>query len=99
MFPVMVLIFIVYLLLFRIMDAPYTSFAVISSLIPFFSPILMVTRVAITDVPIWQIALSIVFMIGTFWGMLWLSAKIYSVGILNYGKSAGFKELVKWIRA
>ena len=99
MFPVMVPIFIAYLLLFRIMEAPDTSMAVISSLIPFFSPILMVTRVAITDVPIWQTALSIVLMIGTFWGMLWLSAKIYSVGILNYGKSASFKELVKWIRA
>ncbi|MDR8390417.1 ABC transporter permease [Aliifodinibius sp. S!AR15-10] len=98
MFPVMVPIFIAYLLLFRIMEAPDTSMAVISSLIPFFSPILMVTRVAITDVPIWQTALSIVLMAGTFWGMLWLSAKIYSVGILNYGKSASFKELVKWIR-
>lgn len=98
MFPVMIPIFIAYFLLFRVMEAPDTSLAVISSLIPFFTPIVMITRVAITDVPIWQTALSIVLMLVTFWGMLWLSAKIYSVGILNYGKSASFKELMKWIR-
>ncbi|MDX1636860.1 MAG: ABC transporter permease [Balneolaceae bacterium] len=98
MFPVMVPIFIAYLLLFRVMEAPDTSLAVISSMIPFFTPIVMITRIAITDVPIWQIGGSIVLMLLTFWGMLWLSAKIYSVGILNYGKTAGFKELLKWIR-
>lgn len=98
MFPVMVPIFIAYFLLFRVMEAPDTSLAVISSLIPLFTPIIMVTRVAITDVPFWEVGLSIVLMGLTFWGMLWLSAKIYSVGILNYGKSANFKELVKWIR-
>jgi ABC-2 type transport system permease protein len=59
----------------------------------------MVTRIAITDVPFWQIMLSIVLMIGTFAGTMWLSAKIYSVGILSYGKSASFKELRKWMRA
>lgn len=98
MFPVMVPIFIAYFLLFRVMEAPDTSLAVISSLIPFFTPIIMITRIAITDVPVWQTGLSLILMALTFWGMLWLSAKIYSVGILNYGKSANFKELVKWIR-
>ncbi|MDZ7692876.1 MAG: ABC transporter permease [Balneolaceae bacterium] len=98
MFPVMVPIFIAYFLLFRVMEAPDTSLAVVSSLIPLFTPIIMITRVAITDVPFWEIALSIVLMGLTFWGLLWLSAKIYSVGILNYGKSANFKELLKWIR-
>lgn len=98
MFPVMVPIFIAYFLLFRVMEAPDTGLAVISSLIPLFAPIIMITRIAITDVPFWEIALSIVLMGLTFWGLLWLSAKIYSVGILNYGKSANFKELLKWIR-
>ncbi|MFH5832889.1 ABC transporter permease [Halalkalibaculum sp. DA3122] len=99
MFPVMVPIFIAYFLLFRVMEAPDSGLSVISSLIPFFTPIIMITRVAITDVPFWHIGLSIILMLATFWGLLWLSAKIYSVGILNYGKSASFKELMKWIRA
>jgi ABC-2 type transport system permease protein len=98
MIPVMIPIMISYLILFRLVEAPDSALAVISSIIPFFSPILMVSRIAITDVPFWQIGLSIVLMIGTFFATIWLSAKIYSVGILSYGKSASFKELWKWIK-
>jgi len=98
MLPVSAPIFIAYLLLFRIVEAPDTGLAVISSLIPFFSPILMISRIAITEVPFWQIGTSVVLMILTFAGTMWLSAKIYSVGILSYGKSANFRELWKWIR-
>lgn len=98
MFPVMLPVMISYFLLFRVMEAPDSSLAVGTSLFPLFSPILMITRIAITDVPAWQTLLSILLMCATFAGTLWLSAKIYSVGILSYGKSAGFRELVKWIR-
>ncbi|MDX1586236.1 MAG: ABC transporter permease [Balneolaceae bacterium] len=97
-FPVMIPIMISYFILFRLVEAPDSSLAVISSLVPFFSPILMVSRIAITDVPIWQIGLSVLLMIGTFFATMWLSAKIYSVGILSYGKSASFKELWKWVK-
>lgn len=98
MFPVMLPIMIAYFLLFRVFEAPDSSLAVITSLVPFFSPILMITRIAITDVPVWQTGLSILLMTGTFAATIWFSAKIYSVGILSYGKSAGFKELMQWIR-
>lgn len=94
----MVPIMIAYFIMFRAMENPDGSIAMIGSLIPFFSPIVMITRIAITDVPIWQVATSIVLLIATFAGTMWLSAKIYSVGILSYGKSANFRELVKWIR-
>jgi ABC-2 type transport system permease protein len=51
-----------------------------------------------TDVPIWQLALSVVLLILTFFGTLWVAAKIYRVGILMYGKKPKFKDLIKWIR-
>lgn len=98
MFPVMVPIMIAYVFLFQMVRAPDSFLAVTGSIIPFFSPILMVSRIAITEVPFWQIGLSMVLMVLTFMATIWLSAKIYSVGILSYGKSAGFKELWKWIR-
>lgn len=98
MFPIMVPIFVAYLLMFQTMENPDGTLSVIGSLIPFCTPIVMITRIAITDVPFWQIGLSILLMIGTFAGTMWLSAKIYSVGILSYGKNANWKELVKWIR-
>lgn len=98
MFPIMVPIFIAYVIMFQTMSNPDGTLSVIGSLIPFCTPIVMITRIAITDVPFWQIGLSILLMIGTFAGTMWLSAKIYSVGILSYGKSANWKELMKWIR-
>src|SRR5699024_12770129 len=75
-----------------------STLAVVGSIIPFCAPIVMITRIAITEVPFWQIALSIILMLGTFAITMWLSAKIYRIGILSYGSTANYKELWKWIQ-
>lgn len=98
MFPVMIPVMIGYFIMLRTMENPDSTLAVVGSLIPFCTPIVMITRIAITDVPFWQVSLSILLMAATFALTMWLSAKIYSVGILSYGQSAGFKELWKWVR-
>lgn len=98
MFPVMIPVMIGYFIMLRAMENPDSTLAVVGSLVPFCTPIVMITRIAITDVPFWQISLSILLMAATFALTMWLSAKIYSVGILSYGQSAGFKELWKWVR-
>lgn len=98
MLPVGSPIFIAYIIMLHTWQSPDSTLSVVSSIIPFFSPILMVTRIAITDVPFWQIWLSILLMILAFAGTMWLSAKIYKVGILSYGKTASFKDIAKWIR-
>jgi ABC-2 type transport system permease protein len=98
MFPIMLPVMIAYFIMFQAIQNPDSSLSVIGSLIPFFSPIVMITRIAITNVPFWQIALSIVLIILTFCGTMWVCTKIYRVGILSYGKSASYKELLKWIR-
>jgi len=89
---------VAYFIMLHAWRSPDSMLSVISSMVPFFSPILMTTRIAITEVPFWQIGLSIVLMIVAFAGTMWLSAKIYKVGILSYGSSAGFKDILKWIR-
>jgi len=94
----MIPIMIGYFIMIRAMEDPDSTLAVVGSLIPFCTPIVMITRIAITDVPFWQISLSVVLMLATFAATMWLSAKIYSAGILSYGNSASFKELWKWIR-
>ncbi|MCC5934812.1 MAG: ABC transporter permease [Balneolales bacterium] len=77
---------------------PDSTLALVLSLIPLFSPIIMPVRMAVMSVPAWEIGLSFVLMTLTFLGLIWLSARIYRVGILMYGKSASFKELAKWVR-
>lgn len=98
MIPIMVPIMIAYFIMFQTINNPDGMLSVVGSLVPFCTPIVMISRIAITDVPIWQIGLSIILMIGTIAGTLWLSSKIYRVGILKFGDSASFKELMKWIR-
>ena len=67
------------------------------SMIPFTSPMVMLTRV-LFGVPTWQIVLSIVILILTFIICAWISAKIYKVGILMFGKKSTFKDLWKWLK-
>ncbi len=96
--PILILIIIPILLVNNVGDDPTSTLAVVASIIPFFAPILMPVRLAIISVPIWQVALAVILMIATFLMMIWLSSKIYRVGILMYGKKAGFREIAKWIR-
>jgi len=77
---------------------PDSTLAVVLSLIPLFSPILMTVRIAATSVPAWQIIASVILTVGTFFGLLWIASKIYRVGILMYGKKPKLKDLIKWIR-
>lgn len=78
-------------------NAPDSAIAVWGSMIPFTSPIVMLSRIPF-GVPAWQLALSIALLVATFVVMAWLSAKIYRVGILTSGKKAGFKDLWKWLK-
>ncbi|MBL0255434.1 MAG: hypothetical protein IPQ27_10980 [Chitinophagaceae bacterium] len=49
------------------------------------------------DIPLWQLLLSAVLLIGTFILLTWLTAKIYRIGILMYGKKPSWKEMMKWV--
>lgn len=99
MTPVMLLIMFAYFFNVQVMQSPDTTLSTVVSLIPFFSPINMITRIAISEVPLWQIFLSISVLLVTIWGILMLSARIYRNGILSYGKKASFKDLLKWLKS
>ena len=98
MLPIMVPIILPMLFLGRVAQDPNSTFSIITSMIPFFAPMLMPVRVAMTDVPAWEYITAVILMTGTFVGLIWLSSRIYRVGILMYGKNASFKEMAKWIR-
>jgi ABC-2 type transport system permease protein len=78
--------------------APDSTLAQVISLIPFCSPLLMNFRTALTSVPAWQIILSVVFMSITIGVVIWISSRIYRVGILMYGKRPNLPEIMRWLR-
>ena len=67
------------------------------SIIPFTSPIAMLYRIP-SGVPLWELILSIVLLVGTFVLCVWLSAKVYRTGLLMYGKKVTWKEIWRWVR-
>ena len=78
---------------------PDSALSVWASIIPFTSPMVMLARIPFEGgVPLWQLLLSIGLLLLTFIGIVYLSGKIYRVGILMYGKKAGFKDLWKWLK-
>lgn len=66
------------------------------SMIPFTSPISMITRIPF-DIPIWELVLSITILLISTIGMVFVASKIYRIGILIYGKKPTVKEMLKWI--
>jgi ABC-2 type transport system permease protein len=78
--------------------APDSTLAQVISLIPFCSPLLMNFRTALTSVPAWQIILSVVLMSITIGVVIWISSRIYRVGILMYGKRPNLPEIMRWLR-
>ena len=77
---------------------PNSPLAVALSMIPFFSPVHMVLRITLQTPPLWQILLSILIILTTTSGLVYLSARIYRVGILMYGKRPSLVELSRWLR-
>ncbi len=96
--PVVLSVVAPMLLLEQVLRQPNSTFSVIVSLVPLFSPILMFGRIAVEPPPWWQIALSIVLLLAAIWGAVWLAAKIYRVGVLMYGKPPTLPELLKWLK-
>ncbi|MBN1144498.1 MAG: ABC transporter permease [Bacteroidales bacterium] len=97
MFPITVPLIIGIIVMINAFLNPSGKMAVIFSIIPLTSPIVMMARIPF-EVPPLQLLLSAVLLIVTFLGTTWLAAKIYRTGILMYGKKVNYAELWKWIK-
>jgi ABC-2 type transport system permease protein len=72
--------------------------AVALSLVPLLAPVLMSMRIAVGAAPGWQIGLSLVLMAAAISAAWALSARIYRVGTLMYGKKPSLREVTRWLR-
>ncbi|WP_227395821.1 ABC transporter permease [Jeotgalibacillus aurantiacus] len=83
------------LLAFYGLAEPETALITITSYIPFFSPLVMFTRVGMLDISIWEPVIAIVLMLITILLLGWFGAKVYRGGVLMYGNSSSIKDLKK----
>ncbi|HEY4150899.1 MAG TPA: ABC transporter permease [Chitinophagaceae bacterium] len=99
MFPITMPLILAIIIMINAITHPESGLAKWSSIIPFFSPIIMMARIPFGvpgTVPWWQLGLSMLLLVGGFLFTTWLSAKIYRTAILMYGKKATWKEMWKW---
>jgi len=81
-----------------IVKHPNSTIATALTMFPVFTPSMIIFRLSITPVPPIEIALSIVILIVSIWIMISLTAKIFRIGILMYGKKPSLKEISRWIK-
>jgi ABC-2 type transport system permease protein len=94
---IMPLILSVYVGFFTVINDPHGTVAVVFSMIPLTSPIVMLMRIPF-GVPLWQIAISVTLLFASFLSVVWFAGKIYRIGILMYGKKPTWKELYRWLK-
>jgi len=93
------MVLVVGILLFQvIMQNPNSSRSILLSIVPFWSPMLMLMRIGLQQPPVWQIALSLAVLALTDMAVVYVTARLYRVGVLMYGKRPSLVELARWFR-
>lgn len=96
--PITMIMMLPWFLMAGIITNPESSLAVGFSLSPVFGPLTMYVRTLVSEPPLWHVLLSIVVAIGTIVVFFWVTAKIFRIGILSYGKRPTIPEIVRWIK-
>ncbi|HJQ20762.1 MAG TPA: ABC transporter permease [Gemmatimonadaceae bacterium] len=96
--PVMMLLIASIIFMQPVLLNPSSTLATVVSWLPFTAPIMMPLRMSLIAIPWYEIVGSLVSVALGCWVATWLSARIYRVGLLMYGKKPDMKELARWIR-
>ncbi len=96
-FPPILLLLVGFYFSFAVMRDPGSSMAFWTSISPFFAPIVMPVRILAEMPPFWQIGLAVIVNGLTIAGLVWITSRVYRVGMLMYGKRATVPEVWKWI--
>jgi ABC-2 type transport system permease protein len=92
--------FIPFYLMTSIVGRPDSGVALGLSMFPPMAPVAMMLRLSAPSsaVPAWQIALSIALLAGAAWLALFVSARLFRIGLLMYGKTPTLPEILRWVR-
>jgi ABC-2 type transport system permease protein len=95
--PIMLLIVASFILIQPILFAPMSTMAKVMSWMPFSAPIVMPLRMSVVSLAPTEIILVLIGLAAASAGAIWVSSRIYRVGLLMYGKKPSFRELGRWI--
>ena len=86
------------MMMFLVIQNPNSTVSVVLSLVPLFAPMLMLSRVVISEPAIWEVALCIALLLASIYGVIVFSARVFRTGILMYGKRPGLRDILRWSR-
>lgn len=98
MLPVSIPLILAVVFMGGVVQNPNSTMAIVFSMVPFTSPIIMVARIPF-GVPWYEPVISLVILIATFILCVYIAGKVYRVGLLMYGSKPTWKQLGKWIIA
>jgi ABC-2 type transport system permease protein len=87
-----------FVLLGTLVSTPDTPLARVLALVPLFTPLLMYFRVSLGHPAAWEVVLSIVLTLGSICGIIWVTSRIYRIGVLMYGKRPNLAEVRRWLK-
>ncbi|HEX7335405.1 MAG TPA: ABC transporter permease [Pyrinomonadaceae bacterium] len=96
--PIILILVVSFYLFYPVSRSPDSNFSFWVSMIPFTAPVSMLVRIVTQTPPLWQIALSLLIGFGSVLAIMWVTARIYRVGMLMYGKRASVTEALRWAR-
>ena len=97
MFLVLPLLFC-FITLGSVMLTPDSAFSRVLALIPPFTPLLMYLRVSLGHPAPWEVALSILLTSASIYAIVWVTSRIYRIGVLMYGKRPNIPEILRWLK-
>ena len=81
-----------------ILMSPNATWVRIFSYIPIFTPTTMLMRIAATTVPWWELAFTFTLVVLGVAFFIYMGARIFSRGLLQFERSLPVKEIVKMMR-
>jgi ABC-2 type transport system permease protein len=97
MFLVLPLLFC-FFMLGTLISAPDSTLARVLALVPPFTPLMMYFRVSLGQPKAWEIVLSLVLTSASIIGIVWITSRIYRIGVLMYGKRPNLPEILRWLK-
>ncbi len=98
MWTILMLVMIPFFISMSMINNPDNPIANIASMAPFSAIIVMPAKMAIVDVPIWQVIFSTLVNIATVFAIFPIAGKVFRVGIMMSGKKPKWSEVVKWLK-
>ena len=87
-----------FVMLGTLISTPDSTLARVLALVPPFTPLLMYFRVSLGQPKAWEVILSLVLTSASIIGIVWVTSRIYRIGVLMYGKRPSIPEILRWLK-